>query len=57
MGRAIVMTWVALANDLPTRLSEEAKSLFKMLMDFMTGQLVQYDKYDVQALHCVKLKI
>ena len=26
---------VALANDLPTRLSEAAKSLFKMLRDFM----------------------
>ena len=36
-----MMAWVALANDLPTRLSEEAKSLFKMLRDFMTGQLVQ----------------
>ena len=41
MGRVLVMAWVALANDLPTRLSEPANSLFKMLRDFMTVQLVQ----------------
>ena len=41
MGRALVMAWVALANDLPTRLSEAENALFKMLGDFMTRQLVQ----------------
>ena len=41
MGRALVMDWVALADDLLTRRSEAAKSLFKMLRDLMTEELVQ----------------